>query len=302
MDQPSHSESNTQPLRIEMVPNPNPALRETGPLDHIIPWVLEFRIIGTVDILKTDLNAPVLIGRMDPHKGIYPQINLDPHGGQNKGVSRRHAKIFAQDNRVLIQDEGSANGTYLNGVRLNPVMPQRLRDGDRLKLGELEMQTRFVMKPFSEDGSRPDRQHLLEVPETGRGEFVLILDEDEYICQIISQVAEQAGYTPVVTHSAAEAIQLIDSKPPLMVIMELMVGQVDGTDVLRYLRNYSKTKRYIPVTGISMATGGAFMSEAIAAGVDMMLPKPLSLDEVIGAFRNMNEMLQSTQSINTRQE
>ena len=292
MDQPSHTEKNTQPLRPDVVPNPN--LRATGPLDHIIPWVLEFRIVGTADILKTDLNAPVILGRMDPHKGIYPQINLDPFGGQTKGVSRRHAKIFAQNNRVLVQDEGSANGTFLNGEKLSSLAPHRLRDGDRLKLGDLELQTRFVMKPFSEDASRPDRQQLLEVPITGQGEFVLILNEDEYICQIIKQVAEQAGYTPVVAHSAAEAIQLIDSHPPQMVIMELMVGEVDGTDVLRYLRNYSK--RHIPVTGVSLATGGSVMSEAINAGVDMVLPKPLSLDEVVGAFRNMHEMLQSTQS------
>jgi CheY-like chemotaxis protein len=298
MDQPSHSEKNTQPLRPEVIPSPN--LRKTGPLDHIIPWVLEFRIVGTADILKTDLNAPVLLGRMDPHKGIYPQINLDPHGGQAKGVSRRHAKIFAQDNRVMVQDEGSANGTYLNGEKMSSLAPQRLRDGDRLKLGDLELQMRFVMKPFHEDGSQHDRKRLLDVPEMGQGQFVLILDEDEYICLVIKQVAEHAGYTPVVTHTAAEAIQLIDSHPPAMVIMELMIGEVDGTDVLRYLRNY--TKRYIPVTGISLATGGSVMGEAIAAGVDMVLSKPISLDEVIGAFRNMHDMLQSTQSIDVQKK
>lgn len=298
MDQPSHTEKNTQPLRPEVVPS-NPTPRKTGPLDHIIPWVLEFRIIGTAEILKTDLNAPVLMGRMDPHKGIYPQINLDPHGGQAKGVSRRHARIFAQDNRVMLQDEGSANGTFLNGQKLNPLTPQRLRDGDRIKLGDLEMQTRFIMKPYSEDQSRPNRQHLLQVPTMGNGEVVLIVDEDEYICQIIRQVAEQAGYTPVVTHTAAEAIQAVDSHPPLMVIMELMVGEVAGTDVLRYIRR--STDRYIPVTGVSLSTGGSVMGEAIAAGVDMVLPKPLALDEVIGAFRNMYEMIQSTQSLDSHE-
>src|SRR3954464_4239006 len=130
MDQPSHSEKNTQPLRPDVVPTPN--RRKTGPLDHIVPWVLEFRILGTADILKTDLTAPVLIGRMDPHKGIYPQINLDPFGGQTKGVSRRHARIYAQESRVILQDEGSANGTYLNGEKLGSLTPVRLRDGDRI--------------------------------------------------------------------------------------------------------------------------------------------------------------------------
>lgn len=298
MDHPSHNEKNTQPLRPDVVPNATP--RKTGPLDHIIPWVLEFRIVGTPDVLKTDLNAPVLIGRLDPHKGIYPQINLDPHGGQSKGVSRRHARIFAQESRVLLQDEGSANGTYLNGERLIALQPQRLRDGDRIKLGDLELQTRFVMKPYSEDQSRPNRQHLLQVPEMGHGEYVLILDEDEYICQVLSQVAEQAGYTPVVAHSASDAIQVIDSYPPLMVIMELMIGDMDATDVLRYIRR--QTNRHIPVTGVSVATGGSVMSEAITAGVDMVLPKPLALDEVIGAFRNMYEMLQSTHPLGPASE
>jgi DNA-binding response OmpR family regulator len=85
-----------------------------------------------------------------------------------------------------------------------------------------------------------------------------------------------------------------------MVIMELMIGDMDATDVLRYIRQHAD--QHVPVTGVSVATGGNVMSEAITAGVDMVLPKPLALDEVIGAFRNMYEMLQSTHPLGPASE
>lgn len=50
------------------------------------------------------------------------------------GLSRRNTTIFRDGDDVLVVDEGSTNGTFLNGKRLG-TSPVVLRDGDRLKLG-----------------------------------------------------------------------------------------------------------------------------------------------------------------------
>ncbi len=48
-------------------------------------------------------------------------------------VSRYHATLWVQTNALHIKDEGSANGTTVNGIRIEG--PHRLRDGDRIQLG-----------------------------------------------------------------------------------------------------------------------------------------------------------------------
>jgi diguanylate cyclase (GGDEF)-like protein len=51
-------------------------------------------------------------------------------------VSRRHALVTIDDDgSVAITDEGSANGTFINGAIIPPNRPMRLQDGDRIQLG-----------------------------------------------------------------------------------------------------------------------------------------------------------------------
>lgn len=50
-------------------------------------------------------------------------------------VSRRHAIIFADDGEVWLRDAGSANGTFLNGVRVS--QSRLLHDGDRVGVGDV---------------------------------------------------------------------------------------------------------------------------------------------------------------------
>jgi pSer/pThr/pTyr-binding forkhead associated (FHA) protein len=43
----------------------------------------------------------------------------------------------------MLTDLGSTNGTLLNGAPVPPRQPQRLRSGDRIKVGEVEMEFRW---------------------------------------------------------------------------------------------------------------------------------------------------------------
>lgn len=52
-------------------------------------------------------------------------------------VSRRHAKISSTDAEVYIQDMGSTNGTFVNGVRID--RPRKLVSGDVVRTGETEL-------------------------------------------------------------------------------------------------------------------------------------------------------------------
>ena len=62
-------------------------------------------------------------------------------------ISRLHCTITDEEDHFMLRDEDSANGTFLNGERLTPVVPYRLKDGDVIELARVErggVRLRFV--------------------------------------------------------------------------------------------------------------------------------------------------------------
>ncbi|HXF04672.1 MAG TPA: protein kinase [Blastocatellia bacterium] len=115
-----------QPLEIE-------PLRSTAALLVLSPDGSEVRDRYT---LSKESN---LIGRTDPISGVFPEVDLSRHDPQAK-VSRRHARIWRENDRYLVEDLRSVNGTLLNEtILLTPQTPYPLRDGDLLRLGEVRL-------------------------------------------------------------------------------------------------------------------------------------------------------------------
>jgi pSer/pThr/pTyr-binding forkhead associated (FHA) protein len=81
----------------------------------------------------------VVLGREDPVSGVFPDIDLDPHGGHENGVGRRHAQLVWVNGQVCLEDLDSVNGTTLNHIRLAPHQPQPLSPGDEILLGKLAL-------------------------------------------------------------------------------------------------------------------------------------------------------------------
>ena len=80
-----------------------------------------------------------VVGRTDPQRDIYPEIDLSPHGGDKSGVSRRHARLVTQGGRRWISDLNSTNFTFLNGEKLEPGGYYPLASGDQIRFGLLTL-------------------------------------------------------------------------------------------------------------------------------------------------------------------
>jgi hypothetical protein len=89
------------------------------------------------------LDDPILIGRTDPERGIYPKLDLSCEDACECGVSRRHALIEVTDADIVLTDLGSTNGTLLNTFPLPPDLPYSLHNGDRIHIGKLLIQVYF---------------------------------------------------------------------------------------------------------------------------------------------------------------
>lgn len=100
---------------------------------------LTARLLVEADNQEFDLSGKdnVLIGREDAVSNIFPDIDLTPHGAEEAGVSRAHARIFVENGQYMIEDKDSTNFTFLNRQKLVPNTPTALHDNDEIKLGRL---------------------------------------------------------------------------------------------------------------------------------------------------------------------
>src|SRR5437588_204550 len=117
---------------------PAPAV-PSAPAAPAAPVALNARLIVEADNQEFDLSGKdnVLIGREDAVSNIFPDVDLTPHGGEEGGVSRMHARIFSENGQYMLEDENSTNFTFLNRQKLAPKTPTPLHDNDEIKLGRV---------------------------------------------------------------------------------------------------------------------------------------------------------------------
>jgi serine/threonine protein kinase len=95
--------------------------------------------------MRFPLMAPDLtVGRSDPQRGFRPDVDLLPLD-QQQTVSRRHARFTRRAGRYFIEDLNAFNRTRVNGLPLVPHQEHELRDGDTVRLGNVEL--RFEVGP-----------------------------------------------------------------------------------------------------------------------------------------------------------
>ena len=91
-----------------------------------------------------DLGAELTIGRTSQSQLVL----------QDQGLSRLNTTIFRDGDEVLVADENSLNGTFLNGRKLSG-SPEELRDGDELRIGS---HTRIRVRIASGEVAEPVRE------------------------------------------------------------------------------------------------------------------------------------------------
>jgi predicted Ser/Thr protein kinase len=111
-------------------------LGETAAGESMGPHLI---VMGTGARVSLPEVEEVLIGRVDPHTTLSPDVDLGAHGGSMAGVSRNHARLLRYPEGWLLEDLNSTNGTFVNQVQLTPGQPVRIRSGDVIRCGQLPL-------------------------------------------------------------------------------------------------------------------------------------------------------------------
>lgn len=121
-----------------------------------MPRKICFYILSTRQQVNLDLNSKTVLGRVDDEAIDVRSLDLSPFMAYQLGVSRRHAMLVPEDDRVLVFDLSSRNGTYLNGTALEPRNGYEIGDGDELRLGSLDIRIYFDRNvPYADMQTKP---------------------------------------------------------------------------------------------------------------------------------------------------
>lgn len=94
-------------------------------------------VTGTEAIIPLPLQKEVTLGRNDPRASRQPEVNLEPHGAGEAGVSRFHARLRYTAMGWLLEDLNSTNGTSLNMSQVKAGEQHTLQSGDVIRCGRL---------------------------------------------------------------------------------------------------------------------------------------------------------------------
>jgi two-component system, OmpR family, response regulator len=114
---------------------------------------------------------------------------------------------------------------------------------------------------------------------------LLVVEDDPTLRELLAASLRFAGFAVSATASGAEALRLAASRPPDLVVLDVMLPDVDGFEVLRRLRNGTTPARDVPVLFLTARDAGEDKVTGLTAGGDDYVTKPFQLDELIARVR-----------------
>ncbi len=108
---------------------------------------------------------------------------------------------------------------------------------------------------------------------------ILIVDDDPAIHQIIQPLLQTLECEAISAMTGAEALQQIAAHPPDLILLDILLPDMSGIDVCRWIREQSAWSD-VPIVAITVSTDAALRQQTLEAGADDFIAKPLDLLEL----------------------
>jgi DNA-binding response OmpR family regulator len=118
---------------------------------------------------------------------------------------------------------------------------------------------------------------------------VLIVDDEDDILHFLALVLREKGYEVSTASGGEDAVAQARGAPPDLVLLDIMMPQMDGWQVLRLLRNDERTAG-VPVALLSARTGARDRVQGLQEGAIDYICKPFSLQELFGKIEAIFEV------------
>ena len=112
-------------------------------------------------------------------------------------------------------------------------------------------------------------------------EKIMIVDDDENICELLRLYLTKEGYTTVIVNDGLAAVETVATAKPALVLLDIMLPKLDGWQVCRKIRQNSD----VPIIMIS-AKGETFDKIlGLELGADDYVVKPFEAKEVVARIK-----------------
>jgi two-component system cell cycle response regulator DivK len=105
---------------------------------------------------------------------------------------------------------------------------------------------------------------------------ILVVEDNERNLKLVRDVLQYAGYQVVEARTGEQGVELAQQSPPNLVLMDLQLPGIDGTEALRRLRESPLTAK-VPVVAVTALAMKDDRSRVLHAGFDGYLEKPISV-------------------------
>lgn len=110
---------------------------------------------------------------------------------------------------------------------------------------------------------------------------VLVVDDEPGILKFISIGLKSFGYQVITSLSGQEALKLVESEKPDVMLLDVLMPGMDGTEVLRTLRGFSQ----LPV--IVFSAKSAFGDQVCQLGANDFVPKPFTPEILVKKIKTV---------------
>ncbi len=117
----------------------------------------------------------------------------------------------------------------------------------------------------------------------GKGDLVLIIDDDPEAADILATYLEDAGYRTRVASDGRAGIEMARALKPVVITVDIMMPEMDGWEVIERLKMYDETSS-IPIVVVSIVNNRPL---GFSLGVSAHVRKPISRDELLDAMRRV---------------
>lgn len=106
--------------------------------------------------------------------------------------------------------------------------------------------------------------------------FVLLVEDQPTHARLFSETLKGAGLASVVTLKGCEGLAVAQATGPSLIIVDIILPDLDGREVIAELRNSPATKT-TPILAISAVSDQPMERDCLAMGADAFLAKPVRL-------------------------
>ena len=126
-----------------------------------------------------------------------------------------------------------------------------------------------------------------DISNTKEGDTVLIVEDDEFLRQLVAQKLTQEGFNVIAAIDATEAFKSIHEKQPQIILLDLILPGMDGYEILDQLKKDSFTKS-VPVIVLSNLGQREDIDKALKAGAsDYLIKANFTPGEIVEKVRNV---------------